>query len=153
MHNQSHLGWHFRKLKAQSSNVSFATFQWKETLELWALSFETAFENVTPSGIGCTSFVCITWHLIRECSLSLSLSHMYLIRECHVTPHLSVSYLISEWVMGWLRLVGSLKLQVSFAKEPYKRDDILQKRPMTLRSVLTVATPEYVSRELWGCAS
>ena len=29
--------------------------------------------------------------------------------------------------MGWLRLVGSLKLQVSFAKEPYKRDCILQK--------------------------
>ena len=38
----------------QSSNLSFATFQWKETFELWALSFETAFENVTPSGIGCT---------------------------------------------------------------------------------------------------
>jgi len=32
--------------------------------------------------------------------------------------------------MGWLRLVGSFKLQVSFAKEPYKRDDILQKRPI-----------------------
>jgi len=31
--------------------------------------------------------------------------------------------------MGWLRLVGSLKLQVSFAKEPYKRDNILQERP------------------------
>jgi len=27
--------------------------------------------------------------------------------------------------MGWLRLVGSLKLYVSFAKKPYKRDDIL----------------------------
>ena len=39
------------KLKAQSSNVSFATFQWKEKFELWALSFETSFENVT---IGCT---------------------------------------------------------------------------------------------------
>jgi len=25
---------------------------------------------------------------------------------------------------------GSLKLQVSFAKEPYKRDNILQKRPI-----------------------
>ena len=37
-------------------------------------------------------------------------------------------------VMGWLRLVGSLNLQVSFAKEPYKRDDILRKRPMNLRS-------------------
>ena len=43
--------------------------------------------------------------------------------------------------MGWLRLVGSLKLQVSFAKEPYKRDDILQKRPMITRSVLIEAPP------------
>jgi len=50
---QFHLGCHFRKLKAQSSNVFFATFQWKETFELWALSFEKAFENVTPGGIGC----------------------------------------------------------------------------------------------------
>ena len=31
--------------------------------------------------------------------------------------------------MGWLRLVGSLKLYASFAQEPYKRGDILQKRP------------------------
>jgi len=43
--------------------------------------------------------------------------------------------------MGWLRLVGSLKLQVSFAKEPYKRDYILQKTPIILRSLLIVATP------------
>jgi len=32
--------------------------------------------------------------------------------------------------MGWLRLLGYLKLQVSFAKEPYTRDDILQKIPV-----------------------
>jgi len=32
--------------------------------------------------------------------------------------------------MGWLRSVGSIKLYVSSAKEPYKRDNILQKRPM-----------------------
>ena len=43
--------------------------------------------------------------------------------------------------MGWLRLVGALKVQVSFAKEPYKRDDILQKRPIILRRLLIVATP------------
>ena len=43
--------------------------------------------------------------------------------------------------MGWLRLVGSLKLHVSFAKEPYERDDILQKRHKILRSLLIVATP------------
>jgi len=63
--SQSNLGWHFRKLKAQSSNVSFASSQWKETFELWALSFETAFENVTPSGIGCTCIIhktCVCKH-------------------------------------------------------------------------------------------
>jgi len=43
------------KLKAQSSNVSFATFQWKETFELGDLSLETAFENVTTCEIGWTS--------------------------------------------------------------------------------------------------
>jgi len=43
--------------------------------------------------------------------------------------------------MGWRRLVGALKLLVSFAKEPCKRDYILQKRPMILRSILIVATP------------
>jgi len=43
--------------------------------------------------------------------------------------------------MGWLRLVGSLKLQVSFAEEPYKLDDILWKRPIIWRSLLIVATP------------
>jgi len=29
--------------------------------------------------------------------------------------------------MRWLRLVGSIKLEVAFAKEPYKTGDILQK--------------------------
>ena len=42
---------------------------------------------------------------------------------------------------GWLRLVGSLKLYVSVAKEPYKRDNILQKRPIIVSILLTVATP------------
>jgi len=49
--------------------------------------------------------------------------------------------------MGWLRLVGSLKLLVSFAKEPYQRDYILQKRPIILRSLLIVATPYTINYE------
>jgi len=48
--------------------------------------------------------------------------------------HTSCSLICS---MGWLRLVGSLKWKVSFAKEPYKRDYILQKRPMILFNKLT----------------
>ena len=43
------------------------------------------------------------------------------------------------------RLVGSSKLWISFAKEPYKRYDILQKRRMILRSLLIVATPSHTS--------
>jgi len=43
--------------------------------------------------------------------------------------------------MGWLWLVGSIKLYVSFAKEPYKRDNILQKRHVILSIPLTEATP------------
>jgi len=52
--------------------------------------------------------------------------------------------------MGWLRLVDSLKLWVSFTKEPYKRDDILQKRPIILRSLLIVATP-YSYADITAC--
>jgi len=44
-------------------------------------------------------------------------------------------------VLGWLRLVGSLKLWDFFEKEPCERDDILQKRPIILWSLLLVATP------------
>ena len=40
-----------------------------------------------------------------------------------------------------LRLVGSIELQVSFAIEPYKRNSVLQKRPIISRSLLVVATP------------
>jgi len=43
--------------------------------------------------------------------------------------------------MGWLQSVGTLKLYVAFAKEPCKRDYILQKRRIILRSLLIVATP------------
>ena len=52
--------------------------------------------------------------------------------------------------MWWLRLIGSWKFLVSFAKELYKRDDILQKRPRILRSLLVEATPyRYVSMYVW----
>jgi len=43
--------------------------------------------------------------------------------------------------MGWLRLVGSLKLLVSFAKEPYERGYILQRRHVIFRSSLIGAIP------------
>ena len=44
--------------------------------------------------------------------------------------------------------VVSIRLQYNpnLTKEPYKTDDILQKRPVILRSLLIVATPEKKSR-------
>ena len=36
-----------------------------------------------------------------------------------------------------------------FAKEPYERDDILQKRPVILRSLLIVATPYQLDIGQW----
>jgi len=43
--------------------------------------------------------------------------------------------------MGWLRLVGSFKLQVSFAEYSLFCQALLQKRPVILRSLLIVAIP------------
>jgi len=50
--------------------------------------------------------------------------------------------------MGWLRLVGSLKLQVSFAEHHLFDRALLQKRPVILRSLLIVATPYHDYRWL-----
>ena len=50
----------------------------------------------------------------------------------------------SRYDMGWLRLVGSLELWVSFAKDFYKRDYILQKRPIILRSLQIIANPYHM---------
>jgi len=46
--------------------------------------------------------------------------------------------------MGWLRLVGSFKFQVSFAEYRVFYRSFLQKRPIILRSLLVVATPYHI---------
>jgi len=86
-----HFGWpwHFRKLKAQGSNLSFATFQWKETFELRALSFETAVENVTPSGCAYIfSFLGIgLWQILPvvSCRNIFSTRDLWIYSHEHVT--------------------------------------------------------------------
>jgi len=50
-------------------------------------------------------------------------------------------WLIQIWTMGWLWLVGSWKLQVTFAEYRFLYRALLQKRPIILRSLLIVATP------------
>jgi len=62
----------------------------------------------------CAIFVCVCYICVCVCVCVL---------KTHVTWE-------ARGAMGWLRLVGSLNLWVSFAKEAYKRDYILQKRPI-----------------------
>jgi len=50
--------------------------------------------------------------------------------------------------MGWLRLVGSLKLYVSFAEYSLFYGALLQKRLIIVRSLLTVTTPYQCKRAL-----
>ena len=67
------------------------------------------------------------------------------------TPHSNASHLIRGLMsffsvgmckgMEWLPLVGSVKLQVSFAEYSTFYMAVLQKRPIVLNSLLIVATP------------
>jgi len=82
-------------------------------LQCVAVYIDKTFHGVAATYISVGAF----WVCVREQK-----------RERHDSP------------MLWLWLVGSIKLQVSFAKEPYKRDAILQKRPRILSVLLTVAT-------------
>ena len=54
--------------------------------------------------------------------------------------------------MGWLRLVGSLKLYVSFAEYRLFSRALLQKRPIIIRSLLIIATPyDRTPLVFWNC--
>jgi len=105
--------------------------------------------------------MCVPW-LIYMCDMQLpcsalswitvsSLTHMCvtcLIHMCDMT-HWAWSrcpcfHMWTWFLMGWLRLVGSFKLQVSFAEYRLFGWVLLQKRPMILRSLLVVATPYQV---------
>ena len=60
--------------------------------------------------------------------------------------------LMGFMMMGWLRLVGSLKLQVSFAKEPYKREICSAKKTFNFKGptnrshpIIHMPQPRFVS--------
>ena len=65
-------------------------------------------------------------------------------RSLSGTPcrELSTGSFQKDMTMGWLRSVGSITLQVSFAEYCLFYRSLLQKRPIILSILLTVATPQ-----------
>jgi len=77
----------------------------------------------------------------HACTLAVSCPHVLAFLMLHRVSGIRAGQSgVAEISTWWLRLVGSLNSSVSFAKESYERDDILQKRPMILRSLRIVAT-------------
>jgi hypothetical protein len=86
-----------------------------------------------------THCICVTWlisYVGHDSFYLCDMTHFYLSDMTHLHAwrdsrvwhdSFHMSDMAHSTCMGWLRLVGSLKCYVSFAKEPYKRDDILQK--------------------------
>jgi len=79
-----------------------------------------------------TTFLSTSFHLRLHCYTQQGADSEVTLRRLGCQTHLING-------MRWLRLVGSLKLYVSVAKEPYERDDILQKRPLS-----------QINPEIWG---
>jgi len=83
--------------------------------------------------------VCVRVFVVCECERACEISDLsHVDQSCHSSCHMWISHVT---LMGWLRLVGSLKLQVSFAEYSLFYRARLQKRPVILRSLLVVATP------------
>ena len=88
----------------------------------------------------CSYFMCIhaarTFH-VYACNTHISCvflqhapAHVFVrdLTPIHTyTTQMHSQHTYQTFHTGWLRLVGSLKLYVSFAKEPYERDDILKR--------------------------
>jgi len=103
-------------------NGSWHTYEWIMS-HIWM-------SHVTHMNESCRTYEWVMLHIWMR-----HVTHMS--ESCHTCVPWPIHLAMN---MGWLRLVGSLKLYVSFAKDPYKRDDILQQRPIIWRSLLIVAT-------------
>jgi len=151
--------------------MSHITYEWvmshmDESCHIWTIhiTYERVMSHTNESchirmshvvhewGLSHMNEACQIWtsHVTLPLPLSVDrwgewgMSHMpesCPLRVSHVT-HKQVT---NEWgrsrVMGWLRLVGSFKLQVSFAEYRLLYRALVQKRRIILRSLLIKATP------------
>ena len=95
--------------------------------------------------ININMYKCVCMYI---CNCIRIYTHTYIYRYIYIQNEFLLTFLVTKDSVGFLLgrvLWGgfgqrSIKLKVSFAKEPYKTDDILQKRPVILSILQTVAT-------------
>ena len=84
-------------------------------------------------------------------SCHIWMSHITYEESCHIwmshVTYETMGAIASKHPMEWLWSVGSIKLQVSYAKEPYRRDNILHKTPIILLILGAIAS-EYPIRTI-----
>jgi len=125
-------------------------------MRVWYICVRAIYTCVTYIRVGhiyvrdiymCVTYIC-AWHIyvcdIYKCVTYIRVWHIYV---CDMARRF-VRHASFICDMRWLRLVGSQKLQVSFSKEPYKRDHILQKRHIFLNSLLLTAIQYECARDL-----
>jgi len=93
-------------------------------------------------------------HITLHCTHINTTRHTYVcVYVCHtyerVASHICTSHVTP---MGWLRSVGSIKLQVSFPEYRLFYRALLQKRPIISPILLTKAIPyEQGMSPIWSC--
>jgi len=85
----------------------------------------------------CVAVCCSVLQCVAVCCSVLQCVAVW----CSVLPLIELDLLLRLASYGVATISRHLKIMVSCANEPYKRDYILQKRTIILRSLLIVATP------------
>jgi len=115
---------------------SYVTYEWvmshmNESRQIWI-------SHVTGREDSCARQQCLLPSHIWICHVTCR----WVISHMNELYHIWMSHITNECVTSYMNESRhSLKSQVSFAKEPYEIDDILQKRPIILRSLLITANP------------
>jgi len=157
-------------IKPSISYMSHVTHEWV-TSHIWMShitrmneSCHIYMSHVTHMNKSRHTCKCLRWlwhhtkYFLYE-SCHIWMSHVTRMNEsCHIywriIPRVLFEYTINAQLMrhmGWLLLVGSIKLQVSFAEYSLFDRALAQKRPIILSILLTEAIP-YLSRmHIWKC--
>ena len=133
---RSHARSHNVHARIMPSHVCMTHHSWCGSSQEWDTTFEAHMRVLGDVGG-------VVWVYENTFHKTLQTFHLGVWKDFSSQKNMNESS--QEWVyvihidtrpvllyMGWLRLVSSLKLLVSFAKEPYKSGDILQNRPIML---------------------